>query len=78
MRKLIKWANTNFKDFYILLDGEESKKLLECIGYSNTKANRKVRKEVNRKIRVCENELLNCNRTINDRILRFSDLKQNN
>ncbi|EIM5223736.1 tRNA-dependent cyclodipeptide synthase, partial [Staphylococcus pseudintermedius] len=73
IRKLIQWANTNFKDFSILLAGEESKNLLECLGYSTTKANRKVRKEVNRQIRFCENELLNCNRTINDRIFRFSD-----
>ncbi|HCT0306093.1 TPA: tRNA-dependent cyclodipeptide synthase, partial [Staphylococcus pseudintermedius] len=71
IRKLIQWANTNFKDFSILLAGEESKNLLECLGYSTTKANRKVRKEVNRQIRFCENELLNCNRTINDRIFRF-------
>lgn len=77
IRKLIQWANTNFKDFSILLAGEESKNLLECLGYSTTKANRKVRKEVNRQIRFCENELLNCNRTINDRIFRFSDFKQN-
>ncbi|WP_341351475.1 tRNA-dependent cyclodipeptide synthase [Staphylococcus pseudintermedius] len=38
MRKLIQWANTNFKDFSILLAGEESKNLLECLGYSTTKA----------------------------------------
>lgn len=32
IRALIQWANKNFDDFSILLAGEESKNLLECLG----------------------------------------------
>ncbi|UXS44822.1 tRNA-dependent cyclodipeptide synthase [Staphylococcus delphini] len=56
IRKIIQWANNNFDEFTILLGGEESKNILECLGYSTTKANRKVRKEINRQIRFCEDE----------------------
>jgi cyclo(L-leucyl-L-leucyl) synthase len=77
IRKIIQWANTNFDDFSVLLAGEESKNLLECLGYSSSKANQKVRKEIKRQIRYCEDEILKCNKIITNRIYRFSDFKQN-
>ena len=75
IRKIIQWANSNFDDFSILLAGEESKNLLECLGYSSSKANQKVRKEIKRQIRFCEDEIIKCNKTITNRIHRFSDFK---
>ena len=77
IRKIIQWANSNFDDFSILLAGEESKNLLECLGYSSSKANQKVRKEIKRQIRFCEDEIIKCNKTITNRIHRFSDFKNN-
>jgi cyclo(L-leucyl-L-leucyl) synthase len=59
------------------LAGEESKNLLECLGYSSSKANQKVRKEIKRQIRFCEDEIIKCNKTITNRIHRFSDFKNN-
>lgn len=47
------------------------------MGYSSTKANRKVRKEINRQIRFCEDELIKCNRQVTNRIYRFSDFRKN-
>lgn len=76
IRKVIQWANLNFDDFSILLAGEESKNLLECLGYSTSKANQKVRKEIKRQIRFCEDVILKCNKTITNRIHRFSDFRQ--
>lgn len=77
IRKLIRWANINFHDFSILLAGEEAKNLLECLGYSTSKSNRKVRKELNRQIRFCEDEILRCNKNVTNRIHRFSDFRKN-
>ncbi|HDG6067139.1 TPA: tRNA-dependent cyclodipeptide synthase [Staphylococcus aureus] len=76
IKKIIQWANLNFEEFSILLDGNESKNLLECLGYSSSKANQKVRKEIKRQIRFCEDAILKCNKTITNRIHRFSDFKQ--
>lgn len=77
IRKIIQWANLNFDDFSILLAGEESKNILECLGYSSSKANQKVKKEIRRQIRFCENELSRCNKIITNKIYRFSDFRQN-
>ncbi|WP_256092330.1 tRNA-dependent cyclodipeptide synthase [Staphylococcus equorum] len=58
INKVIKWANDNFSNMTILLAGKESTNILECLGTPEVKAKRKVRKELNRQKRFCEEALM--------------------
>ncbi|MFD3448389.1 tRNA-dependent cyclodipeptide synthase [Microbacteriaceae bacterium 4G12] len=75
--KLITWANENFANITILLAGKESVNILESLGVSELKASRKVRKELNRQKRFCEESLIKNNRDTNC-IYTFSDFEDNN
>lgn len=55
--RLIEWSIKEFKDVSVLLAGNEAANLLEALGTSRVKAERKVRKEVNRNRRFAERAL---------------------
>ncbi|MFP7175508.1 tRNA-dependent cyclodipeptide synthase [Priestia filamentosa] len=55
--RLIEWGTQEFKDVSVLLAGNEAANLLEALGTPRIKAERKVRKEVNRNRRFAERAL---------------------
>ena len=75
INNLITWANYTFKRMTILLAGKESTHILECLGIPKNKAKRKVRKELNRQRRFCEEALKTiANNSCN--IYTFSDFEE--
>ncbi|MHD0398665.1 tRNA-dependent cyclodipeptide synthase [Staphylococcus simulans] len=71
---IIDWACANFSQVFILLAGKEAKNLLECLGMSTIKAERKVNKEIRRQKRFCI-EALSKNNYATNTIFTFSDFK---